>query len=95
MEQVGGIKEKVLAAHRAGVTRVILPKRNEKDLHEVPADVKVRFVTVWLYSLPVLYIVVMWCELFCEMKSVGMKELTEHLLEYILSLNVFLTEHSH
>ena len=46
MEQVGGIKEKVLAAHRAGVTHVILPKRNEKDLHEVPADVKVRFVTV-------------------------------------------------
>jgi len=37
---VGGIKEKMLAAHRAGMTRVILPKRNQKDLHEVPANVK-------------------------------------------------------
>jgi len=37
---VGGIKEKVLAAHRAGITRVILPKRNEKDLHEIPNNVQ-------------------------------------------------------
>jgi len=44
VDQVGGIKEKVLAARRAGITRVILPKRNEKDLHEVPADVQVCLV---------------------------------------------------
>jgi len=37
---VGGIKEKVLAANRAGITTVILPKRNEKDLEEVPGEVK-------------------------------------------------------
>ncbi|MDD5747887.1 MAG: endopeptidase La [Actinomycetota bacterium] len=37
---VGGIKEKVLAAHRAGVKKVILPKENEKDLDEVPDFVK-------------------------------------------------------
>ncbi len=37
---VGGIREKVLAAHRAGVTTVILPKRNEADLSDVPANVK-------------------------------------------------------
>nr|KAG5707875.1 hypothetical protein BaRGS_031606 [Batillaria attramentaria] len=37
---VGGIKEKVLAAHRAGITRVILPARNEKDMHEIPANIK-------------------------------------------------------
>jgi ATP-dependent Lon protease len=37
---VGGIKEKVLAAHRAGVKRVVLPARNEPDLHEVPPDVR-------------------------------------------------------
>lgn len=38
--QVGGIKDKLLAAHRAGVKRVILPKRNEKDLEELPANVR-------------------------------------------------------
>ena len=37
---VGGIKEKVLAAHRAGIKRVILPKANEKDLKEVPQEVR-------------------------------------------------------
>lgn len=37
---VGGIKEKILAAHRAGVKKVILPADNEKDLEEVPQDVK-------------------------------------------------------
>ncbi|MCX5906118.1 MAG: endopeptidase La, partial [Deltaproteobacteria bacterium] len=37
---VGGIKEKVLAAKRAGITTIIMPRRNEKDLEEVPAQVK-------------------------------------------------------
>jgi ATP-dependent Lon protease len=37
---VGGIKEKVLAAKRAGLTTVILPKRNENDLEEVPEQIK-------------------------------------------------------
>jgi ATP-dependent Lon protease len=37
---VGGVKEKVLAAHRAGVRTIILPKWNRKDLEEVPAKVK-------------------------------------------------------
>lgn len=37
---VGGIKEKVLAAHRAGIKRIILPKRNEADLDEIPDDVR-------------------------------------------------------
>jgi ATP-dependent Lon protease len=37
---VGGIKEKVLAAHRAGINRIILPKENLKDLDDVPEDVK-------------------------------------------------------
>ncbi|XP_040894982.1 lon protease homolog 2, peroxisomal [Toxotes jaculatrix] len=37
---VGGIKDKVLAAYRAGVKCVILPKRNEKDLEELPANIR-------------------------------------------------------
>ena len=37
---VGGIKEKVLAAHRAGIGTVILPRRNEHDLDDVPAEVR-------------------------------------------------------
>jgi ATP-dependent Lon protease len=37
---VGGIKEKVLAAHRVGLKTVILPKRNEPDLDDVPEDVR-------------------------------------------------------
>jgi len=37
---VGGIKAKVLAAHRAGITRVILPHRNARDLDEVPEEVR-------------------------------------------------------
>jgi ATP-dependent Lon protease len=37
---VGGIKMKVLAAHRAGLSRVVLPKRNEQDLDDLPDEVR-------------------------------------------------------
>ncbi len=37
---IGGVKEKLLAAHRGGIKTVILPKENEKDLAEVPAKIK-------------------------------------------------------
>jgi len=45
---VGGIKEKVLAAHRAGLTTIVLPRRNEKDLDDVPRETrkKLKFVLV-------------------------------------------------
>jgi ATP-dependent Lon protease len=38
--EIGGVKEKVLAAYRAGLREVILPKANEKDLRDVPAEVR-------------------------------------------------------
>src|SRR5207249_12151093 len=37
---IGGVKQKVLAAHRAGLKEVILPKRNEGDLEDVPEQVR-------------------------------------------------------
>ena len=37
---IGGVKEKVLAAHRAGIHKIILPKENAKDLEDVPQNVK-------------------------------------------------------
>ncbi|WP_018703828.1 endopeptidase La [Anaeromusa acidaminophila] len=45
---VGGIKEKVLAAHRLGIRTIILPKENRRDLEDIPADIRkeLRFVEV-------------------------------------------------
>src|SRR5699024_7951375 len=37
---IGGLKEKLLAAHRGGITTVIIPKENERDLKEVPDTIK-------------------------------------------------------
>jgi len=37
---IGGVKQKVLAAHRAGLKEVVLPKRNEGDLDDVPEQVR-------------------------------------------------------
>lgn len=45
---VGGIKDKVIAADRAGVTRVLLPKRNKRDLEEIPESVRERLEIIWI-----------------------------------------------
>ena len=37
---IGGLKEKLLAAHRGGITTVLIPKENERDLKEVPDNIK-------------------------------------------------------
>jgi ATP-dependent Lon protease len=45
---VGGIKEKVVAAHRAGIKRVMLPARNRKDFEDIPADARKEIEFIWL-----------------------------------------------
>jgi ATP-dependent Lon protease len=44
---IGGIKEKVLAAHRAGIRTVILPKRNEPDIDDIPEEVRRELVFIF------------------------------------------------
>lgn len=40
MLPIGGLKEKLLAAHRGGIRHVLIPKGNEKDLVDIPANIK-------------------------------------------------------
>ena len=48
---IGGVKEKVLAALRAGIKTVMLPKRNEKDLEDVPPSAREKLQFVWLENV--------------------------------------------
>jgi ATP-dependent Lon protease len=48
---VGGIKEKVLAAHRAGLKRVLLPARNRKDFEDIPESARAMLELVWLETV--------------------------------------------
>ena len=48
---VGGIKEKVVAAGRAGVTRVMLPARNRRDYDEIPEETRARLEFAWLETV--------------------------------------------
>jgi ATP-dependent Lon protease len=45
---VGGIKEKVVAAHRAEIKRVMLPARNRKDFDDIPEEVRRALEFIWL-----------------------------------------------
>ena len=49
---IGGLKEKVIGAHRAGIKTIFIPKENEKDLDEIPKEIKkdLKFITVSNYS---------------------------------------------
>jgi ATP-dependent Lon protease len=48
---IGGVKEKVLAAMRAGITRVMLPARNRKDLTDVPQEARSQLEFIWLENV--------------------------------------------
>ena len=48
---IGGVKEKALAALRAGIDTVLLPKRNEKDLEEIPEPARKKLKFVWLENI--------------------------------------------
>ena len=45
---VGGIKEKVVAAHRAGIERVMLPARDKRDFEDIPQEVREQLTFIWL-----------------------------------------------
>jgi ATP-dependent Lon protease len=49
--EIGGVKEKVLAAYRAGIRQIIMPKSNEKDLRDVPAEVRERMVFTFVEKM--------------------------------------------
>jgi ATP-dependent Lon protease len=49
---VGGIKEKVLAAHRAGIKRVILSRRNDRDLEDIPPEVRDAMEFIFVDTVP-------------------------------------------
>jgi ATP-dependent Lon protease len=48
---IGGLKEKVLAALRAGIGTVLLPARNRRDLEDIPADARDRLEIVWVENV--------------------------------------------
>ena len=49
---IGGLKEKCIGAHRSGINTIILPKSNEKDLEELPEEIKkdIKFIYVKTYN---------------------------------------------
>ncbi|MCA9672667.1 MAG: endopeptidase La [Myxococcales bacterium] len=48
---VGGVKEKVLAAHRAGLRRVVMPERNRKDVVDIPKDIQEEIELIFVTSI--------------------------------------------
>ena len=49
--EIGGVKEKMLAAYRAGLREVILPKANEKDLRDVPDEVRANMAFTFVHAM--------------------------------------------
>ena len=52
---IGGLKEKVIGAHRAGITRIIIPEENEKDLDEIPDEIKNKITFIFVKNYKEIY----------------------------------------
>lgn len=52
VEAIGGLKEKAIAAHRSGLKVIIIPKANEKDIEDIPLEVRqdLKIITVKEYE---------------------------------------------
>jgi ATP-dependent Lon protease len=48
---IGGVKEKVLAAHRAGIKTILLPTENKKDISEIPDNVRRKLEFIYVDSM--------------------------------------------
>lgn len=50
--EIGGLKEKTLAAHRAGITTLILPAANEKDVVDIPEEIRKQLMFIFVKEMP-------------------------------------------
>jgi ATP-dependent Lon protease len=65
--EIGGVKEKVLAAYRSGLRQVIMPKANEKELREVPEPVRQNMAFTFVERMDeVLHLVLAPCAWSCR-----------------------------
>jgi len=83
---VGGVKEKILAAHRVGATEIILPRENERDLTELPAEVReaLRFHPVSRLNEALeiaLYPIAKTAELIEKIESTDLSDADKELLK--------------
>lgn len=76
---IGGLKEKTLAAYRAGIKTVILPKNNQKDLEEIPEEIKKKVKFVFVDSIDEVI------EIALDLKSGKSKEKSPPKLSPIIS----------
>jgi ATP-dependent Lon protease len=81
---IGGLKEKVLGAHRAGITTIILPKDNEADMEDIPEDVRNSLTFHPVSTLDEVFDIALVKEDQCEITTAPtmMEEAEEHAEEH-------------